>query len=197
MRTIYTLILVISALIVNAQDFAKNLSSAKSSYASGDLENARFSMQQMITDLDLLIGKDILKLLPMKMDAMASNSASDNVTANTGLAGVMIHRDYGTAQKTCSIEIMNNSPLISSMNAILAIPFMANSSDGTQKVIKLSGYKAILQKSVNTDDNTADFTLQVPLNSTLLTFSIPKSTEADALRLANTIPVADIAKKVE
>jgi hypothetical protein len=197
MRTIYTLILVICALIVNAQDFAKNLSSAKSSYASGDLENARFSMQQMITDLDLLIGKDILKLLPMKMDAMNSNSASDNVTANTGLAGVMIHRDYGTAQKTCSIEIMNNSPLISSMNAILAIPFMANSGDGTQKVVKLSGYKAILQKSVNTDDNTTDFTLQVPLNSTLLTFSIPKSTEADVLRLANTIPVADIAKKVE
>jgi hypothetical protein len=197
MRTIYTLILVICALIVNAQDFAKNLSSAKSSYASGDLENARFSMQQMITDLDLLIGKDILKLLPMKMDAMSSNSASDNVTANTGLAGVMIHRDYGTAQKTCSIEIMNNSPLITSMNAILAIPFMANSGDGTQKVIKLSGYKAILQKSVNTDDNTTDFTLQVPLNSTLLTFSVPKSTEADVLRLANTIPVADIAKKVE
>jgi hypothetical protein len=197
MKTIYTLILVISALLVNAQDFAKNLSSAKSSYASGDLENARFSMQQMITDLDLLIGKDILKLLPMKMDAMTSNSPSDNVTANTGLAGVMIHRDYGTAQKTCSIEIMNNSPLISSMNAILAIPFMANSSDGTQKVIKLSGYKAILQKSVNTDDNTTDFTIQVPLNSTLLTFSIPKSTEADVIRLANTIPVADIAKKVE
>jgi hypothetical protein len=197
MRTIYTLILVICALVVNAQDFAKNLSSAKSSYASGDLENARFAMQQMITDLDIMIGKDILKLLPAKMDAMTSNAAADNVTANTGLAGVMIHRDYGTAQKTCSIEIMNNSPLISSMNAILAIPFMANSSDGTQKVIKLSGYKAILQKSVNTDDNTTDFTLQVPLNSTLLTFSIPKSTEADVLRLANTIPVADIAKKVE
>jgi hypothetical protein len=92
---------------------------------------------------------------------------------------------------------MNNSPLITSLNAILAIPFMANSGDGTQKVIKLSGYKAIMQKSVNTDDNTTDFTVQVPLNSTLLTFSVPKSTEADVLRLANTIPVADIAKKVE
>jgi hypothetical protein len=197
MRTIYTLILMICALVINAQDFAKNLSSAKSSYASGDLENARFAMQQMITDLDIMIGKDILKLLPAKMDAMASNASADNVTANTGLAGVMIHRDYGTAQKTCSIEVMNNSPLITSLNAILAIPFMANSGDGTQKVIKLSGYKAIMQKSVNTDDNTTDFTVQVPLNSTLLTFSIPKSTEADVLRLANTIPVADIAKKVE
>jgi hypothetical protein len=197
MKTIYTLILIGCALIVNAQDFAKNLSTAKSSYTSGDLENARFAMQQMITDLDILIGKDILKLLPAKMEAMASNASSDNVTANTGLAGVMIHRDYGTAQKTCSIEIMNNSPLVTSLNAILAIPFMANSGDGSQKVIKINGYKAIMQKSVNTDDNTTDFTVQVPLNSTLLTFSIPKSTEADAVRLANTIPVADIAKKVE
>jgi hypothetical protein len=180
-----------------AQDFSKNIASARSSYSGGNLEDARFAMQQMITDLDMAIGKEVLKLLPAKMDAMTSNAKADNVAANTGLAGVMIHRDYGTADKICNIDVMGNSPMVASINAILSIPFIGNSGDGTQKVVKIAGYKGMLQKSVNTDNNKTDFTLQIPLNSTLLTFNYPNSTEADVLRLANTIPVQQIAKMVQ
>src|ERR1043165_8313763 len=92
----YLFFLLIPSLLVSAQDFSKNLASAKTSYGSGDLENARFAMQQMMNDIDIVIGKEVLKLLPAKMDAMSSNTKNDNVTANTGLTGVLIHRDYGT-----------------------------------------------------------------------------------------------------
>lgn len=184
-------------LSVLAQDFSKNMTTAKSSYASGDLENARFAMQQMITDLDMAIGKEVLKLLPAKMDAMTANAAADNVSGNTGIAGVLIHRDYGTASQTCSIDIMSNSPLVASLNAILAVPFMGNSSDGTQKTVKVEGYKGILQKTVDSTTNKTDYTLQIPLHSALLTFTIPSSNEADVLRLANTIPVQQIANMVQ
>jgi hypothetical protein len=196
-KIFFTIFLMTGALALSAQDFSKNLATAKSSYSGGKLEDARFAMQQMITDLDMAIGKEILKMLPAKMDAMASNTKSDNVTANTGITGVLIHRDYGTSEKACKIDVMGNSPMVASINAILSVPFMGNSGDGTQKVVKVAGYKSMLQKSVDTDTNRTDFTLQIPLNSTLLTFEVPNSTEADVLRLANTIPVAQIAKMVQ
>jgi hypothetical protein len=182
---------------VFAQDFAANLASAKSAYASGNLEDARFAMQNMLTDLDIAIGKEVLKMLPQKMDAFAANAKTDNVTANTGLAGAIVHRDYGTEEKRLNLDIMSNSPLVGSMNAILAMPFVGNSGDGTQKTVKIQGYKGLLQKSVDTETNKTDFTLQIPLNNTLLTFTVPDSNEADVLKMANTIPVGDIAKMVQ
>jgi hypothetical protein len=194
---LFLFFLSVCTLLAPAQDFNKNLATAKASYSGGDLENARFAMQQMMNDLDLAIGREVLKLLPAKMDAMAANAKSDNVTANTGLTGVLIHRDYGTGTKTCNIDIMGNSPLVASLNAILSIPFMGNSGDGTQKIIKVEGYKGILQKTVDTETNKTDYTLQIPLNSTLLTFAIPNSTEAEVIKLANTIPVQQIAKMVQ
>ena len=198
MKTIFSILFFMACSgTIHAQDFNKNLTTAKSSYAAGNLEDARFVMQQMITDLDMAIGKEVLKMLPARMDAMASDAKTDNVTANTGITGVLIHRDYGAGEKVCNINIMGNSPLVASINAILAIPFMGNSGDGSQKVIKIEGYKGILQKTVDTETNKTDYTLQVPLNSTLLTFTVPNSTETDVIRMANTIPIQQMAKMVQ
>ena len=197
MKNILTFLFVAISAIGYSQDFDKNLATAKSSYATGNLEDARFAMQQMINDLDMAIGKELLKLLPSDLESMSFNEASDKVTANSGFAGVMIHRDYGTGEKLRNIDIMGNSPMIASLNAILALPFLGNSGDGTQKVIKIDGYKGILQKSVNTETNQADYTLQIPLNSTLLTLVVPDTNEADVIKMASTIPVREIAKMVQ
>lgn len=197
MKKILILAFSVLTFTLSAQDFAKNLATAKSSYASGDLENSRFAMQQMMTEIDLAIGREVLKLLPSKLEAMAANTKTDNVTANTGITGVLIHRDYGTGEKISNIDVMGNSPLVASLNAILQLPFMANSGDGTQKIIKVDGYKGILQKTVDSETNKTDYTLQIPINSSLLTLVVPNSTEAEVIKMANTIPVAQIAKMVQ
>jgi hypothetical protein len=181
----------------HAQDFSKNITAAKNSYAGGNLEDARFAMEQMLNDLDLLIGKEVLKMLPVKMDASNANTKNDNVTPNTGLAGVVIHRDYGTGDKVLNLDLMSNSPLVASINAILSIPFMGNSGDGTQKIIKVEGYKGILQKTVDEESKRTDYTLQIPIGSTLLTFTAPDANEADVIRMANTIPLSQITKVVQ
>lgn len=180
-----------------SQDFNKDITTAKNAYASGNLEDARFAMQQVLNDLDMAIGKEVLKMLPTKMGAFASNSANDNVTANTGLAGVVIHRDYGTEDKRLDLELMSNSPLVASINAILSIPFMGNSGDGTQKIIKIHGYKGMLQKTVDEETKKTDYTLQVPIGSTLLTFTAPDTSEDEVIEMANTIPLSDITKLVQ
>lgn len=191
------LLLVVFAFSASAQDFSKNLATAKASYSSGNLEDARFAMQQMLNDLDIEIGREVLKILPAKLEALAANTKSDNVTANTGLTGVIIHRDYGVNEKLANLDIMSNSPLIGSLNAILSLPFVGNSGDGTQKTVKVQGYKGVLQKNVDTETNKTDYTLQIPLNSTLLTLTVPNSNEADVLKMANAIPVPQIAKMVQ
>src|SRR5690242_12996803 len=122
MKKILSLVFVLISATLFAQDFSKNLASAKSAYAGGKLEDARFAMQQMMNDIDVVVGKEIIKLLPAKMDAMSANVKSDNVSVNTGLAGVLIHRDYGTAEQTCNIDIMGNSPMVATINAFLSLP---------------------------------------------------------------------------
>lgn len=193
----FFLILSVLSTTAYGQDFDKNITTARNSYASGNLEDARFAMQQMLNDLDMAIGKEVLKMLPSKMGAFSSNSSNDNVTANTGLMGVMIHRDYGSDDKAYNLDLMSNSPLVASINAILSIPFMGNSGDGTQKVIKIDGYKGMLQKSVDEETKKTDYTLQIPIGSTLLTFTAPDSSEDEVIRMANTIPLSQITKLVQ
>ncbi|GCC51011.1 hypothetical protein SanaruYs_12310 [Chryseotalea sanaruensis] len=196
MKKLLTLILLTCATTVFAQ-FDTHLATAKAEYAKGNLEASRFAMQQLMTELDVQIGKEVLALLPTKMDALNANIINDNVTANTGLAGCLIHREYGSQEKEARIEIMSNSPLVASLNAILAMPFMGNSGDGSQKVVKIGGYKSILQKSVDSETNVENYTLQIPMNSTLLTLYADKSNETEVLKWANTIPVDKIAKMVQ
>lgn len=180
-----------------SQDFNKNISTARNSYSSGNLEDARFAMQQMLNDLDMAIGKEVLKMLPVKMGSASSNTSNDNVTANTGLMGVIIHREYDSGEKKMNLDLMSNSPLVASINAILSIPFIGNSGDGTQKVIKVDGYKAMLQKSVDDQTKKTDYTLQIPIGSSLLTFTAPDSNEDEVIRMANTIPLSQITKLVQ
>jgi len=196
MKNIVTLFVLTISTTAFAQ-FGTHLASAKAEYSKGNLEASRFAMQQMMTELDMQIGKEVLTLLPAKLDALAANTKNDNVMANTGLLGCVIHRDYGTEPKDARIEIMTSSPLVASINAILSIPMMGNSSDGTQKVVKVAGYKSVLQKSVDSETKKENYTLQIPLNSTLLTLFADDSKEAEILKWANTIPVDKIAKMVQ
>lgn len=196
-KLLYSVILSSFVSLGFCQDFSKNIASARSSYSAGKLEDARFAMQQMLNDLDVQIGKEILKMLPSKMGAANVNATNDNVTANTGITGVTVHRDYGAEMKMVTLDLMSNSPLVASINAILSIPFMGNSGDGTQKIIKVSGYKGTLQKNVDETTKKTDYTLQIPIGSTLVTLTAPDATEEQITSMANTLPLADIAKMVQ
>ncbi|QMU27234.1 hypothetical protein [Adhaeribacter radiodurans] len=181
------------------QDFNKNLADARTAYAAGNLSNSRFAMEQMLHTLDAAIGKDILKLLPPKMDALAANVKADNTTGtgtNSGL-GLYVQLTYGTGAKTATIDIINNSPLITSLNALLALPFVGRGGDGNQKVVKVQGYKAVLSRTENSETKKLDYDLQVPMQNTLVTFKMTEAQEADVLRLANTIPLEKIASMAQ
>lgn len=191
----YTCLLALNLLAVLAfgQDFNKNLSTARTAYASGDLSQSRFAMEQMLRELDGAIAKEVLKLLPAKLDALAANLQEDNTTATGSYLGLYVQRSYGKAGKKATIDVANNSPLITSLNALLAIPFVTNAGDGNQKVVRIQGYKAVLYKNQDTSTGKLDYDLQIPMQNTLVTFKMEDTKEADMLRLANTLPLEKIA----
>ncbi len=193
-KLIYTIALAVLAIIsAQAQEVTAKLNEAESSYSSGDLENSRFALQQALNDINQAIGKDILALLPAKLNDMACNTKDDNVTGAAGVAGLNVNRTYGTEGKTAQIEIMSDSPLLTSLNTLLAMPMIMGNSDPNQKRVKVAGYKGMLQKE--TSDNKDSYNLQLPINNTLLTLKVTGyPNENDVINMANSLPIDQIAK---
>jgi hypothetical protein len=77
-------------------DFKTQIATAKKSYSAGKLEDTHFALQQALQELDMIIGKEVLKIMPQKIDSLSANPKDDHVAANVGFVGATIHRSYGT-----------------------------------------------------------------------------------------------------
>jgi hypothetical protein len=199
MKKFSLLLLLLSAGFVTvAQEFDKNIATARSSYTSGNLQDSRFAMEQALRDLDMAIGKEILKVLPTKMGALAAVEKEDNVTGTGNYVGLYVQRYYGADPKRGSIEIINNSPMINSLNAILSMPVIGGMMrDENQKMVKIQGYKSILNKQVNSDTGKTNYELQIPMNNTLVTLKMDDSNEGEITAAANGIPLAKIVQMAQ
>ena len=199
MKVFITLIAVIAFTgTCAAQDFSKAMATAKTSYSAGKLEDAHFALQQAMQEVDLTIGKEVLKLLPTKMDVMEINAKDDNVASNVGYVGATIHRLYEKGGRKADLTIISNSPLIAMINTVLNTPFLGGMmSDGKTKTVKVQGYKGRLEKQAGSTSDKNSYELQIPLGSALFTFRVDDCTDSQILQYANTIPMQQIAKLIE
>ncbi len=60
MKFIAFIIIIFAVYQAKSQDVNTKLDEAASAYRSEDLENTRFSLQQSLTELDILVGQEIL-----------------------------------------------------------------------------------------------------------------------------------------
>jgi hypothetical protein len=186
----------------NPEAFKKLAGDARSQYDAGKLDDSRFALQQMLAELDMVIGKEVLKALPATMMGKAAVAKQDNVTGASGFFGVVIHREYGkeynsadtTENRNINIDIISNSPLISSINALLSLPLIGNTGDN--KVIKIAGYKALLTKTSGHNDEV-NYDMQLPMGSSLITLKAPGATQEQVAQMANSLPVQEIAKMLQ
>jgi hypothetical protein len=179
--------------VAAAQEFEKYLAEARNAYGVAKLEEARFAMENMLRELDMKIGHDMLKMLPQQLETLKYDPKADNVSGGSASGmGVTITRKYGTPDKQASVDIVNNSPLMAMVSTTLSLPAMMM-TDPNQKTVKVGGYKSLLQKQT-ADDGTVSYDLMIPFNSNLLTFKLNKTTEAEVLRLANLLPLAKIGQ---
>jgi hypothetical protein len=184
-------ITILSIATVNAQDFKKQITTAQSSYAAGNLQETHFALQQMMQEIDLSIGKEILKLLPAKFDTLKTAPREDNVSAN-GMLGATTQRVYGGQAKKVEVQIMSNSPVAASLNTLLTSSYLNN--DGKTKNIKVQGYKARLTK----DEEVKDYyTIEIPFANALLTIKASASNENEITAFANSIPLNKLAALIQ
>ncbi len=198
MKKLFIVSLCISFIsFASAQDFKTEIASAKSAYGSGKLGDAHFAAEQAMQEIDMIIGKEVLKLLPQKIDSMSSNANDDHVTANVGFIGATIHRSYGV-DNGAQIEIISNSPMITTLNAFLNTPILGGMMrDENTKVVKIQGYKARLEKQGQNDNGNPNYSLQIPFNNALLTLTVNGAQESTVMNVANSIPLQSIAKLIQ
>jgi hypothetical protein len=191
-------IFIFSATIAFTQgDFKSQINTAKKSYAGGKLEETHFALQQALQELDIIIGKEVLKLMPQKLDSITSNPREDRVTANVSFIGATIHRSYG-ANNRVQVEIINNSPLIGTLNMFLNSSFLGGlSRDENTKIVKVQGYKARLEKQGENENGRNNYVLQLPFNGALMIFTANGLDEKDVLAAANSFPLQEIAKLIQ
>lgn len=181
-----------------AQDFAKAMTNAKNAYSAGKLEDTHFALQQAMQEVDLIVGKEVLTLLPPKMDTLTTSVKEDNVTSNVGFVGCTIHRVYGKTNKKADLSIISNSPLVAMINSLLNSPLLGGMmSDGKTKTVKVQGYKARLEKQPGSTDDKNNYELQMPLGNALITFKVDDCTDTQIMDMANTIPFQQIAKLIQ
>ena len=199
MKKLMTIITFLAAGLTGmSQDFAKAITTAKSSYNAGKLEETHFALQQAMQEIDLIIGKEVLLLLPPKMDTLIANPKDDNVSSNIGFVGATIHRVYGKGERTADLSIISNSPMVAMMNTFLNTPMLGGMmNDGKTKTIKVQGYKGRLEKRTGSTDDKTDYELTIPLGSALITFKVNDCTESKIQEMANTMPLQQIAKLIQ
>lgn len=186
------------AVYTYSQDFKKETAAAKASYKAGKLEDAHFALQQTMQSLDITIGKEVLKLFPEKLGDLPVNAKDDNVAGNASFVGATIHRTYGTDVKKADVEIVDNSPLVGTVNAFLTSPLLAGlGSNGKSKVLKIQGYKARLTKEDETDPGKPSCKIEMPMSNALITLQVNNTTDSEILAMANTIPFDKIAKLIQ
>ncbi len=198
MKAIFVVLGILTATAAFTQEVEKHLAGARTAYNTGNLEDARFNLENALREIDAAIGKEILKALPATLAGLPANTQEDNVTGTTMtvVSGLYVHRTYGKPDgKNITLDIISDSPLIGAVNAILSMPFVMNTGDATQKVIKVQGYKTLLTKRTNENGQTSGYDVQIPFGNTLLTlYCNGITTEAEATQIANAIPLERIIK---
>jgi hypothetical protein len=180
-----------------AQNFPSYVSTAKTSYKAGNLEEAHFALQQMLNEIDVIIGKEVMKLLPQKMDTLQANIKEDNVSANIGFVGATMHRTYGMGNRKAELDIINNSPLIGMLNSFLTNPLFNMGNNGDTKVLKIQGYKARLTREKNEENGNPDYRVEMPFSNALVTFKLTNTSESEIIGMMNTVPFEEIAKLIK
>ena len=191
-----TILCTVLALPVLSQDVPGNLKQARETYASGNLHDSRFALQQALADVDQELGKEILSMLPTTLGSLPYQEEEDNITGNAaGITGLYVNRSYRDSDRSISLELIDDSPLLATINRLLSLPVFLGAGDPNQKRVKVQGYKSLLQKETDDSTGVVSFNLQVPFNQSLITFrSVGFDSENQVVGMAESLPLEAIVK---
>lgn len=175
------------AFIKEAQDFL-----AKKEY-----KQAQMSLQDAINDINLLLAQQVAESLPAEINGLKADGESEVNTAGMGMigGGLQITKRYRNESKEgndAEIQIMANSPLLSTLNMYLTNPGMMGSD---YKSVRVGTNRAILKAETADNDGvkTRSTEIQIPLGQTLIMVRTNGfATEQEEIAFANKLDLAKI-----
>lgn len=183
-------------LVSTPPDVKENLATAETAFKGNNYGETRYAIQQAMLGVELQIGTNILKSLPLTIAGLKADSLQDQVTSTGwGWAGLTIQRVYVTGEKQLTFSIANNSMWMQAVNMYLANNGYAQQTNGQQnwKQTRLKGNKAVIEYNEN-----SGYKLSVPLGqSSLLMFEgINFASEQEMMKAAEQIDIDGIKKSL-
>lgn len=197
-----SLILIISLLSYNlySQSQAETfVTEAQTFLAAKDYRNAILSLQDAINDLNNLVAAQIAESLPSEINGLRADDAGTVNTAAMGFLGggmqiVKSYRNPSKPENEAEVQIISNSPLMTSMSMFLNNPAMMGQG---AKSCRIGSRRAIMKTEMQDhyDDNGASkqirvTEIQIPLTQTLITINARGfASEADEMAFATKLDV--------
>lgn len=160
-------------LVTTPPDVTASLTDAEASYKKNQYGEARFSVQQAMLGVEMMIGKEILKGLPDKVDVLLKDTLSDKVASTSwGWVGLTIERDYIEGgrdntkdnRKELDFLLANNSAWMTAVNMYLSGGYAQSSGEQQNwKQTRLKGNKAVIEY-----EQSSGYKITVPLGQSSL-----------------------------
>jgi hypothetical protein len=173
-------------------DVNQQIIDAEKAHSEGNYNEARYSIQQALMGVEIQIGQEILKSLPVAVDNVPKDSAQDRVMSTKwGWANMTIQRVYRKDDKQLTVTIGNNPLYAGTMDLYFSGAYGAQSNGETQdmKQIKVKGNKAVIKY-----DKNEGYSVLVQLGqSGMITFQgINYANEAEITNAINTFDIDSI-----
>ncbi len=176
------------AFIKEAQDFL-----AKKEY-----KQAQLSLQDAINDINMLVAQQVAGLLPAEINGLKAEGDGEVSAAGMGMmgGGMQITKRYRNETKPendAEVQIIANSPMLSTMNMYLTNPAMLGAG---YKSVRVGSTRAISKTDLQDGDNDTKIRsteIQIPMGQTMITIQANGfATEQDELSFANKLELEKI-----
>lgn len=178
---------VVSALAVaqNPESLKAQVSAAQKSVNEKRYGAAHARLTQALNSVGMIIGHQVLAILPGELKGLKSQPNSDRVTAS-GLPGMghVVQRTYSGSAARISLNINLQSQNASQLAAILGNPDQTKAMQD-QKVVTVGKRKGLLR--MNKDTKSAELRLLSGQNMMTMAVEGISSSEADITDLASKI----------
>ena len=185
-----------AGLVSTPPDVNLNLTEADAAFRKSQYGDARYGLQQAMLGVELMIGRELVKSLPLTVAGLRADTTRDKVTSSGwGWTGLTIEREYKQSDKEFQVTIANNAVWMQSINLYLANNGYAQQTNEKQqwKQVRFKGTRSVIEF-----DDDSGYTLSVPIGQTTLVVLKGENfaTEADFMAAANNIDIDVIKQKL-
>ena len=177
-----------------AENFIKE---AQDFLVKKEYKQAILSLQDAINDINTMLAKQVAESLPAEINGLKADGEGEVSTAGMGMmgGGMQITKRYRhetSQQNEAEVQILANSPMLSTLSMYLTNPAMLGPG---YKSVRVGTGRAILKTEMqdNGSGQMRSTEIQIPLGQTLITIRANGfATEQDELAFATKLDLEKI-----